>query len=154
MIVGVLARQAEAWYRTYQPQAYAGIKDKQTFFADLEEQARQQIQQTADQLAGPDPEGESYPEKLGRLNAAQQAATEKVMREFLLSPPPPNAPDNALPRPATPDPSMVPTQDPIDQALSQALADFQEAADELRRQERESAKAAMPTLPARPAHLS
>lgn len=150
MTMGVLATQTEAWYRKYQPQAYAGIPNKPEFFRDLEEQARQQIQQTADELAGPDPQGETYQEKLGRLNAAQQAATEKVMREFLMSPPPPNWPEADLPLPVTPDPSMPPTDSPQDRALDQAMSDFQAAQDELREQNRASAMAAMPTLPKRP----
>ena len=39
------------------------------------------------QLAGPDPVGEGYLEKVGRLNAARMQAEEVVLRELILPAP-------------------------------------------------------------------
>jgi len=76
------------WQKT-DPDRYAAIPDKETFFAELGERAESEIQQLQDALAGPDRLGESYLEKVGRLNMARQAAEEQVLRETLLIPEPP-----------------------------------------------------------------
>ena len=62
--------------------------DRETFFTELGEQAEMEIQQLQDQLAGPDPAGESYLEKVGRLNMARLQAEERVLAELILIPPP------------------------------------------------------------------
>ena len=61
--------------------------DRETFFAELGERAEMEIQQLQDQLAGPDPAGESYLEKVGRLNMARLQAEERVLAELILIPP-------------------------------------------------------------------
>jgi hypothetical protein len=75
---------------TYQREAgpahYAQIQDPETFFRELGEQAAERIDQMQTQLAGPDPVGESYLEKVGRLRAARNQAEEYLGHE-LLSPP-------------------------------------------------------------------
>jgi hypothetical protein len=143
-MTSVLAAQAQAWYQKYLPQVYDKIDDKAAYFQRLAEQAQEQIAQLTDALAGPDQPGETYLAKLGRLTQAQHAATEKVTREFLLSPPPPNWPDSDAPSPPTPDPSMLPeTSDD----WTEAMAEFNQAREELADQQR---IAAMPVLPKRP----
>ena len=62
--------------------------DRETFFTELGERAEMEIQQLQDQLAGPDPAGESYLEKVGRLNMARLQAEERVLAELILIPPP------------------------------------------------------------------
>jgi hypothetical protein len=75
---------------TYQREAgpahYAQIQDPETFFRELGEQAAERIDQMQTQLAGPDPVGESYLEKVGRLRAARNQ-TEEYLGHELLSPP-------------------------------------------------------------------
>ncbi len=78
------------WQKT-DPDRYAAIPDKEAFFAELGERAEAEIQQLQDSLAGPDRPGESYLEKVGRLNMARQAAEEQVLRETVLIPEPPLA---------------------------------------------------------------
>jgi len=62
--------------------------DREAFFAELGERAEMEIQQLQDQLAGADPPGESYLEKVGRLNMARLQAEERVLPELILIPAP------------------------------------------------------------------
>ncbi|MHB8657471.1 MAG: TnpV protein [Solirubrobacteraceae bacterium] len=62
--------------------------DRETFFTEVGERAELEIQQLQDQLAGPDPAGESYLEKVGRLNMARLQAEDKVLPELILIPAP------------------------------------------------------------------
>lgn len=70
------------WAKT-DPGRFAAIEDPQTFFRDLGEQAETQIQDLAQQLAGPDQPGEEYLQKVGRLNMARLQAEEKVLSELV-----------------------------------------------------------------------
>jgi hypothetical protein len=144
-----LGQLAQQWYQQHLPQAT--VQDPETFFGTLGEQAAQEIEQVAAALAGDDPPGETFQAKAGRLQAAQQAATELVMRQTLLALLPPNWPDSDLPVPATPDPSMAPaTPTAEDVALAEAIQEFSDAQSELDQQNRVSAREAMPVLPPRP----
>lgn len=145
--MSALTAQIEAWYQKYQPKAYEGIKDKPAFFQELTDRATEQIEQLTEALTGPDQPGESYVHKLGRLNQAQAAATEQVMRDFAMSPPPPNWKDSPAPSPQTPDPSMLP--DP-DLSWENAMEAFATASSELDDQRRSARLKALPTLPKRP----
>ena len=62
--------------------------DRETFFTELGERAETEIQQLQDQLAGPDPSGEGYLEKVGRLNTARLQAEEQVLPDLILIPGP------------------------------------------------------------------
>ena len=74
------------WQRT-DPDRYAEIPEpKETFFQQLGEQAEREIQQLEDAIAGSDPPNEDYLTKVGRLNAARQAAQERVLAELILHP--------------------------------------------------------------------
>jgi len=76
------------WQRT-DPDRYAEIPEpKETFFQQLGEQAEREIQQLEDAIAGSDPPNEDYLTKVGRLNAARQAAQERVLAELILIPSP------------------------------------------------------------------
>jgi len=59
----------------------------------LGQQAEQQIEELAAALAGDDPGGEDYLEKLGRLRMARFTAEAQVLRESVLLPPEPGHPD-------------------------------------------------------------
>ena len=58
--------------------------ERTRFFTELGEQAAGEIEELQMQLAGPDPVGERYLEKVGRLNAARMQAEEKVLAELIL----------------------------------------------------------------------
>ena len=63
------------------PETTARIEDPVTFFSTLAEQVNDRVLQLADELAGPDPAGESYLQKVGRLNAAKTQAEEIALSE-------------------------------------------------------------------------
>ena len=72
------------------PDRYWAIpeSERQAFFSQLGEQAETEIQQLQDALAGPDPAGETYLAKVGRLNMARLQAEERVLGELILIPAP------------------------------------------------------------------
>lgn len=110
---------------------------------DLSSEIQQQIEQVADQLAGPDKPGESFQAKAGRLMAARQAAEEMVLGE-MLAPTPPETPDTDGYPPTDP-------ESPEDLSLDQAMREFSLAREELAEQ---TDREAMPALPPRPTHLT
>lgn len=81
-------RALEHWQRT-KPQELSTIPDPEVFFSTLGETVASQVDELADRLAGPDPVGEGYLEKVGRLNAAKRQAEELVLAELVYSTPEP-----------------------------------------------------------------
>ncbi|MEI2279572.1 TnpV protein [Paenarthrobacter ilicis] len=79
-------RQAQESWRAASPTRYSQIQNPDEFFTNLGEQAQEQVDELQIKLAGPDPKGEGYLEKVGRLNAARNQA-EEIVRYELLSPP-------------------------------------------------------------------
>lgn len=79
-------RQAQEAWKTASPTQYSQIQNPDEFFTKLGEQAQEQVDELQIKLAGPDPKGEGYLEKVGRLNAARNQA-EEIVRYELLSPP-------------------------------------------------------------------
>ncbi|MFW6187712.1 MAG: TnpV protein [Actinomycetota bacterium] len=76
----------EAW-KTTAPAEYALIPDPQAWFEALGEEAAQRVGELMMELAGPDPMGETYLEKVGRLNASKMQA-EEIVRAEMLTPDP------------------------------------------------------------------
>ncbi|AEB48017.1 TnpV protein [Micromonospora maris] len=80
--------QAQRHWQTFLPNRYAALiaegTDLNSYFSTLGEQAAQLIEELARELAGPDPAGEGYLDKLGRLNEARMAAEEQVLPELIL----------------------------------------------------------------------
>lgn len=68
-------RLQEHWRRVA-PTQYRQIEDPETFFTELGEEMLTVVDQLQLTLAGPDREGETYLEKVGRLNAARKQAEE------------------------------------------------------------------------------
>ena len=72
----------EAW-KTTAPAEYALIPDPVQWFEALGEEAAEQVGELMMALAGPDRKGETYLEKVGRLNASKMQAEEIVRAEML-----------------------------------------------------------------------
>jgi hypothetical protein len=89
---GEMAR--EHWAR-WLPARFAAIEDPETFFSNLGNQAGEKITALAYELAGDDPPGEGYLEKVGRLGAARHQAEEIVLPEMILLDPEPGAQDDS-----------------------------------------------------------
>jgi hypothetical protein len=79
-------RQAQEAWKSASPTQYSQIQDPEEFFAKLGEEAQEQVVELQTKLAGPDPQNETYLEKVGRLNSARNQA-EEIVRYDLLSPP-------------------------------------------------------------------
>lgn len=79
-------RQAQEAWKAASPTRYSQIQDPEDFFTRLGEEAQEQVDGLLLKIAGPDPQGEGYLEKVGRLNAARNQA-EEIVRYDLLSPP-------------------------------------------------------------------
>ena len=94
---------AERHWRRWLPERYQAIQDPDSFFSILGEETAIQIADLAVVLAGDDPPGEGYLEKVGRLNMARLQAEERVLAERVLLEPEPAAdqyPDEAEEYPA------------------------------------------------------
>jgi hypothetical protein len=78
---------AERHWRRWLPSRVAAMTDPEGFFSRLGREVEAQIEELAAELAGDDPPGEGYLEKLGRLNMARLRAEEVVLRERVLLPP-------------------------------------------------------------------
>ena len=107
----------EAW-RTTAPEEYAQIPDPDAWFERLGEEATQRVGELMMELAGPDPVGETYLEKVGRLNASKMQAEEIVRAEML-----------------TPDPSVQ--QEPEEDEEESGVARMLQAIQESNREDRE-----------------
>jgi hypothetical protein len=79
-------RRTQRYWQQNLPTQYAQIPNPETFFAQLGETMAEQIADLAEQIAGPDPAGEDYLSKLGRLNMARTTAETEVFRETLPQP--------------------------------------------------------------------
>ncbi|MGI8592713.1 MAG: TnpV protein [Nakamurella sp.] len=78
--------RAQRHYQQFLAPTYAMIPDHEVFFSTLGQEIEDQVFELRDQLAGPDPLGEGYLEKVGRLNAARLQAEEVVLAELLPAP--------------------------------------------------------------------
>lgn len=77
---GVTARKHWTQHR---PLELAQLNDQTGYFTTLGEEIEQQVLTLSSQLAGPDPAGEKYLEKVARLNAATSRAQEIVLTEMV-----------------------------------------------------------------------
>jgi hypothetical protein len=85
-------RQAHAHWATWRPNQLSQISDPESFFTELGEQVETQIEALQIALAGDDPGGEDYLQKVGRLRMARFDAEAQVLRELVLLPPEPGHP--------------------------------------------------------------
>jgi len=77
------------WQRT-DPARFQAIPESErvAFFTELGERAESEIRALADAIAGSDRPGETYLQKVGRLNQARLDAESEVLREMILIPDP------------------------------------------------------------------
>ncbi len=80
--------QAMRHWQQIDPARYNAIPDPEAFFTALGAQVESEIQALGDAIAGPDRPGESYLEKVGRLNMARFNAESDILREMVLIPDP------------------------------------------------------------------
>jgi hypothetical protein len=81
------AAMAERHWRRWLPSRVAAMDDPSSFFSNLGEEVAERIEDLTADLAGDDPPGETYMEKVGRLNMARLRAEEMVLPEKMLLPP-------------------------------------------------------------------
>lgn len=85
-------RQAQEHWAKWRPNQLSQITDPQTFFTELGEAVETQIEATQIAIAGDNPTGERYLNRVGRLGAARFDAEAQVLREMVLLPPEPGHP--------------------------------------------------------------
>ena len=76
------AQARDHWVRVV-PSRYAELPNPEEFFEILGEQVQGQVDDLSITIAGPDPAGESYLEKVGRLTMAQRQAEEIVLADLV-----------------------------------------------------------------------
>ena len=86
-------------WQTFLPDRVQAIpeSERERFFRSWGSRRRREIEELQQQLAGPDPKGEGYLEKVGRFNAARMQAEEKVLAELILLAPEDQEEDDSLP---------------------------------------------------------
>ena len=77
---GLIAR--DHWIKVA-PSRYAALPNAEEYFEDLGEQVQGQVDDLSQRIAGPDPAGEAYLEKVGRLTMAKRQAEEIVLADLV-----------------------------------------------------------------------
>ncbi|MGH9224354.1 MAG: hypothetical protein ACRD2W_11365 [Acidimicrobiales bacterium] len=77
--------RAMAYWSRHRPQALAQLTEPGTFFEELGEQIAAEVEDLEEHLAGAAPPGESYPDRVGRLNMARTMAEERVLADLVYS---------------------------------------------------------------------
>jgi hypothetical protein len=88
------AKTAMTYYQESLPSQYGQIQDPTSYFQDLGLRIQDQVSELTPKIAGPDPDGETTLNKVGRLNAAQSQAEEIVLNDLVYSQPPENEPED------------------------------------------------------------
>jgi hypothetical protein len=86
-------RLAQRHWAKWRPNELRQIPDPEEFFTRLGLDVEAQVEELAATLAGDDPGGEDYLQKLGRLRMARLTAESQVLREQVLLPPEPGHPE-------------------------------------------------------------
>ena len=105
-------QMARKHWATWRPTELSQIPDPAEFFSRLGLEAEAQIDQLAADLAGDDPGGEGYLEKVGRLRMARATAESQVLRELILLPAEPGHPEYDTEQQQADDESMFPAEAP------------------------------------------
>jgi hypothetical protein len=91
------AVMAERHWRRWLPSRVAAMENPASFFSELGEEVAERIEDLAAELAGDDAPGETYMDKVGRLNMARLRAEEVVLHETVLLSPEPGMDDDEDP---------------------------------------------------------
>jgi hypothetical protein len=89
--VGRYLAELRTHYQTWRQQDLAALRDPEAFLTEQATLMAQRVEDLEPKVAGPDPIGESYLEKVGRLRMARLQALEVARSEFL---PPPDDQDH------------------------------------------------------------
>lgn len=103
--MGRWAVMAEEHWRRYLPRAHAQLTSREAFFAGLEEEAQNQLDDIFDHLVSLEPPGETMADRLARYQRARQTAEEIVIHEVILIAPESDQAEVAAPQedPGAPD---------------------------------------------------
>jgi hypothetical protein len=112
-------RMAQRHWTRWLPETVRAIPDPETFFTDLGDQVALQIEDLAEAIAGEDPPGETYPQKVARLDSARTTAEHRILRQEVLLPPMSGNDDQPPDAPWTPV-----REDPADPVWQQDLANL------------------------------
>ena len=82
-IMNKYALIAEDHWKKAAPSRYADLPNPEQYFEELGEQVLSQVDDLSQTIAGPDPAGETYLEKVGRLTMAQKQAEEIVLADLV-----------------------------------------------------------------------
>lgn len=85
MTVSRYANLTRGYYETYLPSQVAKMTDPEKFYRAKGREMAARVRTLTPMLAGPDRDGESYLDKVGRLTEATKAAEEKVLGEDLFA---------------------------------------------------------------------
>ncbi|GAB2326661.1 hypothetical protein [Streptomyces variabilis] len=76
--------QAMTHWKEHKPLAFRELEDPEEFFTGLGEEIATEIETRARELAGEEPDGEGYLQRLQRLNTSRLEAEGEVLRERVL----------------------------------------------------------------------
>lgn len=76
--------RAKQHWQKYLPQQFRQLSDPDSFFSELGDQIADRVQSLTQDLAGDDPPGEGFLQKLGRLNMARRDAESQILKEMAL----------------------------------------------------------------------
>ena len=117
-------RMAQQHWQRWLPQRYSQIENPNSFFSTLGDQVSTRIADLTLDLAGQDPPGESFMDKLGQLNNAKQRAREMVLPEMVLLDPEPGTDEDEEPQPDQSQADWLPMrEDPNHPWWQQAMAE-------------------------------
>ena len=71
-------------WKRWLPKRFSEIENPETFFSELGEEIEQRVDELSQALAGSDPPGEQYLQKVGRLQMARANAESQALREIAL----------------------------------------------------------------------
>jgi hypothetical protein len=89
----IYTEMVRRYYTEHRPlaaEALGSPQEMEDYFRSLGAQIEEQVQQGEDKIAGTDPVGETYLQKVGRLRMARAQAAEIALADLLYSNPPEN----------------------------------------------------------------
>lgn len=97
----IFTETVRRYYTEHLPLAMRALgtpEEAEVFFRQRGAQIEDQVQHSEDRIAGPDPVGETYLQKVGRLRMARAQAQEIALADLLYSTPPEDDDEETTPR--------------------------------------------------------